>query len=104
MKLAENQLRNVLYELSITSDVRLVVVNNFDCPGLSIGDYSNNVYCLGADNSTIWQVQAPDSRHGRDQFTSAKNSGAGIILVRGSGTTYEVDTLTGVAREIGLER
>lgn len=104
MKLADEKKRSIDHRVPITPEREVVLIGVGGRKDITDDEYNANIYCIDNEGNVIWQIDAPQSPHGRDSFVSVELKNGRLRADRFFGNEYSLDAATGIATETGWHK
>lgn len=104
-QLSFDQVSRIAVSLADMPGRTIVLLDEVHVAGLDSATYNANIYCLSQGGEVLWQVETSPGTYERDSFVSLSRATDGsLVAKRFFGSTYAVDEVTGVARQIGWSK
>lgn len=93
-------------EILLDDGSRIIARDDPEPPGTGADyNFSNNVYRVAADGSSMWQIDAGKGGDGRAPFTSLRIDSEGRLMAfRWDGCDFAVDVDTGKATFVAFRK
>lgn len=104
MILSQDQVGKIMWSVPLSEGKRVVLVDVSGRRDIPLSDHNANIYCIGIDESILWQVQVPASKMERDPFVSLEMDGGLLRADRFFGGEFSISIETGEATEIGWHK
>lgn len=104
MKTMINSAEQIIAKIPVGQSRQIVLIDVAGRKDISLEESNANVYCIDDRGEVIWQINAPPSNMGRDSFVSLRQTSEGLRADRFFGGEFIVDTLSGIASEVGWHK